>query len=166
MKDIATRSLEAAKVQLRSVDTRINLAQQRLENANKLIAKGFSKAPRGSNWKARLRRWKAKRSEYLADLATQEAAVVNSDAGMEAFLHNERPLPTAFNSTKREREALVSTLNDSIKALAAYNEATTTAESAVITYTVLRTKDGKTEEIPATELTPIEPGDLSASPNC
>src|SRR5690606_11121599 len=93
--------------------------------------------------------------------ATKEAAVVKYDSGMEAFLQaRKNELLTALNNTRREREALITTLNDSITALKAYDEASAGTLNTVVTYTILRTKDGETEEIPASELTPVEPGDV------
>ena len=161
LKDIAIRSLDAAKEQLRSVDTRIGLAKQRLEATNSLIAKGFSQGSQRLELEGTIASMEGEKSQYTADVATQEAAVINYDSGMEAFMQARKTeLLTDLNSTKRERDALVSTLNDSIKALKAYDEATSSTEEAVITYSLLRTKDGQTEEIPASELTPVEPGDL------
>ena len=159
--DIAMRNLDAAKERLRSVDTRINLATQRLANANKLIAQGFSQASQRLELESTIASMEGERSQLLADVATQEAVIVNFDAGMEAFLQERKTaLLSAYNGAVREREALVSTLDDSIKALAVYDDVPSSAESTVIMYNVLRTKDGKTEEISGTEQTLIEPGDL------
>jgi exopolysaccharide production protein ExoF len=161
LKDIAVRSLEAAKEQLRSVDTRIGLAKQRLEATNSLIAKGFSQGSQRLELEGTIASMEGEKSQYTADVATQEAAVVNYDSGMESYLQARKTeLLTDLNNTRRERDALASTLSDSIKALQAYDDATSSTEEAVITYSLLRTKDGQTEEIPASDLTPVEPGDL------
>lgn len=161
LKAIAVRSLEAVRDQLRSVETRIDLARQRLDNTNKLIVKGFAQGVQRLEREDMIASMEGERSQYMADVATQEAAVINYDAGMEAFLQTRKTeLLTALNNTQREKEALVSTLNDSIRALKAYDEAFAGALNTVVTYSVLRTKDGKTEEVPASELTPVEPGDL------
>jgi exopolysaccharide production protein ExoF len=161
LKDIAVRSLEAAKEQLRSVDTRIGLAQQRLEATNSLIAKGFSQGSQRLELEGTIASMEGEKSQYTADVATQEAAVINYDSGMESYMQTRKTaLLTDLNNTKRERDALASTLSDSIKALQAYDDATSSTEEAVITYSLLRTKDGQTEEIPASDLTPVEPGDL------
>jgi protein involved in polysaccharide export with SLBB domain len=161
LKAIAVRSLEAARDQLRSVETRIDLARQRLDNTNKLITQGFAQGAQRLEMESTIASMEGERSQYMAVVATQEAAVVNYDAGMEAFLQTRKTeLLSSLNNTRREREALVSTLNDSIRALKAYDEASAGAQNTVITYSILRTRDGKTEEIPASELTTVEPGDL------
>lgn len=162
LKDIAVRNLEAAKEQLHSVDTRINLARQRLESANKLIAQGFTQGSQRLELEADIASMEGERSEYVADVATQEAALVNYDAGIEAFLQQRKTeLLTALHTSQREREALLSTLSDSVKALQAYLEAAAGTANSVLTFAILRTNDsGETDEIAATELTPLQPGDL------
>lgn len=161
LKAIAIRNLEAAKSQLQSVERRIDLTRQRLENANKLIAQGFTQGAQRLELEGTIASMEGERSEYLAGVATQEAEVVNHDATMEAFVQTRNAeILTELNTTRREREALVSTLNDSIRALKAYDDASAGAQATVITYSVLRTRDGKSEQVPVDELTRLEPGDL------
>lgn len=161
LKAIAMRNLEAVKAQLQSVETRIDLTRQRLENANKLIAQGFAQGAQRLELESTIASMEGERSDYMARVATQEAEVINHDATMEAFVQTRNAgLLTALNDTRREREALVSTLNDSIRALKAYEDASAGTQTTVITYSVLRTREGKSEEIPVDELTRLEPGDL------
>ncbi len=161
LKAITVRNLEALRAQLQSAERRIELAQERLANANKLIAQGFAQGAQRLEMESTIASMEGERSDFLARVADAEAAVVNHDATMEAFLQSRNAeLLTVLNSTKRERDALVSTLNDSIRALQAYDQASAGAQATVITYSLLRNEDGSSEEIPADERTPVEPGDL------
>lgn len=161
LKAVAIRSLEAVKAQLQSVETRIGLTRQRLDNANKLIAQGFAQGAQRLELESTIASMEGEKSEYVAKVATHEAEVINHDATMEAFVQTRNAaLLTALNDTRREREALISTLNDSTRALKAYEDASAGAQATVITYSVLRNRDGMSEEIPVDELTRLESGDL------
>lgn len=161
LKAVAIRSLEAVKAQLQSVETRIGLTRQRLDNANKLIAQGFAQGAQRLELESTIASMEGEKSEYVAKVATHEAEVINHDATMEAFVQTRNAaLLTALNDTRREREALISTLNDSSRALKAYEDASAGAQATVITYSVLRNRDGMSEEIPVDELTRLESGDL------
>lgn len=165
LKNIAGKEVSAVQEQIKNTDNQIELTTKRYESIRSLASKGIVTDSRLLDIEISLEELKRTRSQLQADLTRAQSGVVRNDSAL-PDIQNQRSieLQSEIQQTQREIDdarARVESSRTALMAATGVPVATTTqSEGDTRHYTLLRASSGGIEQIPVTELTPIQAGDL------
>ncbi|MXQ13732.1 polysaccharide biosynthesis/export family protein [Microvirga makkahensis] len=166
LKDTAKREVDAVRNQIATTDKQIELISRRYENIQSLVSKGIATDSRLLEIEISLEELKRTRSQLQADLTRAESNVIQNTAAL-PDIQNQRQieLQSELQQTERNLDELRSRMKMSQDRLMHLDGASQSSDRSIIgtrswQYVILRTEAGRVQEIPATELTQIQQGDL------
>jgi len=159
------QAVDALREQIKTIERRIEITQQRLAAITKLVDRGFANEAQQLELEGTITELQGSHHELQRDIATAELELASELTTFEA-IEGERntELTVELRDAESELQALRSNLADNERILGLY--LTTAASNATalqrtVAYTLIRTVDGQQPvEIEATELSPVGPGDL------
>jgi len=152
-------TIEGINGQIDSMQQRIALSQERLTAATTLVERGVMQAAQMREIEINIVDMEGTLSQLKSELSNQQGTMVSEQARVDGLVQDYRVgLMTQLGAAERERDILTASLAESRRALTLYQP--NQGVEASLRYAIIRTKDGSTTTIDATEETPIALGDL------
>ncbi|KKB80642.1 hypothetical protein VW29_16670 [Devosia limi DSM 17137] len=152
-------TIEGIKGQIGSMEQRIALSQERLAAATTLVERGVMQASQMREIEINIVDMEGTLSQLKSALSNQQGSMLTEQARVDGLVQDYRVgLMTQLGAAERERDTLIARLAESRRALTLYRPIQGGETS--LRYSIVRTKDGSTTTIDATEETPVALGDL------
>ena len=152
-------SITALNDQIKSVQQRIVLAQERLTAASTLVERGVMQASQVRDIEVSIVDMEGSLSQLRSSLATQQATMLTEQSRVNTLVQEYQVgMVTQLSAAEREREDLESDLVNLRQTLSLY-EPGVVAETE-LDYKIIRPTDGGSMTVDATEQTVLLPGDL------
>lgn len=152
-------TIDGINGQIDSMQQRIALSQERLAAATTLVERGVMQAAQMREIEINIVDMEGTLSQLKSGLSNQQGTMLTEQARVDGLIQDYRVgLMTQLGAAERERDTLTASLAESRRSLALYQP--TQGTEAHLQYSIVRTKDGSTTTIDATEETPIALGDL------
>ena len=152
-------TIDGINGQIDSMQQRIALSKERLAAATTLVERGVMQASQMREIEINIVDMEGTLSQLKSGLSNQQGSMLTEQARVDGLIQDYRVgLMTQLGAAERERDTLTASLAESRRSLTLYQP--TQGTEAVLQYSIVRTKDGSTTTIDATEETPIALGDL------
>lgn len=162
--ELSERTAVALQEQIDTVSKRIDLGRRRLQSITNLIAKGGAEGSQQAVQEGIIAELEGQVSRLMSEMATAERTRIAEIARYDAARQDRQTqLLIELNAVRREQEDTAARLTDSTSIMGIYGQnaaANEERQRRVIGYHILRSVDGQTQELRASETTPIMPGDL------
>ncbi|MCB5204674.1 polysaccharide biosynthesis/export family protein [Neorhizobium sp. T786] len=162
--ELNERNTKEMEEQVATTNRRLELARDRLKSISNLVQKGGAEASQTNRHEAEI-------ADIEGDLSRMKAALVLNERGTTAetaryrteIQERQTQLLAELQAARRTYDETSERVADGRRILSIYGTSAMANErrsNQTITFSILRRRDGTTSEIDATEITPIEPGDL------
>jgi protein involved in polysaccharide export with SLBB domain len=164
IREFSSQGAKAIQQQADTLGQRIELTKRRLDSTSKLVAKGYANVAQQLEIEAEIAELEGMRNQLVAEMASNDSAMVSEAARLDGVLQERRTtLVVELREAQRDLEATRARLADNMKIMAIYADTSSEnseAQRRTISYSVVRQVNGQVTELAASEMTPIEAGDL------
>ncbi|MDR6820618.1 protein involved in polysaccharide export with SLBB domain [Neorhizobium sp. 2083] len=162
--ELTERNSLAMQEQAETMTKRLDLARRRLQSISGLVAKGVTEGSQQMVQEGSIAELEGQISRMTSEIAVADRLKMADLARYESTRQAQKTqLLVELNAARGEREEAAARLADSTRIMTIYGESaasTQQKERRVLAYHIVRTTNGETREFTATEMTPIQPGDL------
>lgn len=162
--ELTERNSAALREQVDMVSKRVDLAKRRLQSITTLVAKGGAESSQQMVQEGVIAELEGQISRLMSEIATADRARLAENARYEsARQERHTQLLVELNAARRDQEETEARLSDSTRIMSIYGEnalANQQRARRVLSYRIVRSVDGETRELDATETTPLMAGDL------